>query len=143
MTNMLTEIILKTFSLNGELVEFGNSICEEYSLTSSRWKVLGAASEQDRTVPQIARRMGLTRQSVQRIVTELINDGFITRIENPDHTSSPLLSLTKKGRSILKKINTKYYLNLENWAKDFPHDELEITIKTLEKLSSQLLSKKE
>ena len=67
----LTLIILETFRLNGALLEAGNQLTKPFELTSARWQVMGPVSEQPLTVAQIARRMGLARQGVQRIVNDL------------------------------------------------------------------------
>ena len=53
-----------------------------------------------RTVPQIARRMGLTRQAVQRIANQLVEDGLAAFTDNPDHRGSPILSLTDRGVAV-------------------------------------------
>jgi len=49
-------------------------------------------------VPQIARRMGLTRQSVHATVKHLIAAGLIERVPNPDHRRSALVRLTRPGQ---------------------------------------------
>jgi DNA-binding MarR family transcriptional regulator len=68
-------------------------------LTAARWQVLGAVALAGKalTVPQIARRMGLTRQAVQESVSRLVADVLVTTDENPDHRRSPLICLTKLG----------------------------------------------
>jgi hypothetical protein len=57
-----TEVILSIFKANGLLVTSGDQLSASEDLTSARWQVLGAIALADRplTVPQIARRMGLT-----------------------------------------------------------------------------------
>ena len=58
----------------------------------------------------IARRLGLARQSVQRVA-----DGHATFEPNPDHQRSPLLILTSAGQAVLGTINTKSrQRNLQN-----------------------------
>ncbi|MDE0095181.1 MAG: helix-turn-helix domain-containing protein, partial [Gammaproteobacteria bacterium] len=61
-------------------------------MTSARWQVMGAVdqSKHSLTVAQIARRMGLARQGVQRIVNDLVELGFVVLEENIDHKRSPL-----------------------------------------------------
>jgi DNA-binding MarR family transcriptional regulator len=58
------------------------------------------------TVPQIGRRLGVSRQSVQRVANELAADGMASFEPNPDHKASPILALTATGRQALKRINT-------------------------------------
>jgi len=42
--------------------------------------------------------MGLNRQGVQRIVGELVADGFAELKDNPHHRSAKLVVMTAKGR---------------------------------------------
>ena len=91
-----TELILETFRLNGQLLEAGDRLAGPLGLSSARWQVLGAVEEEGRpiTVAQIGRRMGLSRQAVQRLVNELKADGFVRLEENPDHKRARLVALT-------------------------------------------------
>jgi DNA-binding MarR family transcriptional regulator len=62
-------------------------------------------ASQPLTVAQIARRMGLARQGVRRIVKDLIDLDMIYTESNLDHKRSPLLSLTDKGNEVLASID--------------------------------------
>jgi DNA-binding MarR family transcriptional regulator len=57
------------------------------------------------TVPQVGRRLGVQRQSVQRIVDRLKDEGLVHLESNPDHATSPLLRLTPAGTQVLDAIN--------------------------------------
>src|SRR5687768_16516150 len=74
-----TKVILSTFRANGLLLSAGDALTADADLTSARWQVLGAIALAERplTVPQIARRMGLTRQSVHATVKRLVDDGML------------------------------------------------------------------
>src|ERR671923_2323848 len=87
-----TEVILAAFRANGALNAAGDELAAEYDLTSARWQVLGAVAMAGRplTVPQIARRMGLTRQSVHTTVQRLVADGLVELVPNADHRRSQL-----------------------------------------------------
>src|ERR687891_2439908 len=89
-----TTLILSTFRANGLLLGAGDLIGAEQGLTSARWQVLGAIALAERplTVPQIARRMGLTRQSVHVTVRRLVDDGLLEFVANTDHRRSRLVS---------------------------------------------------
>ena len=60
-----TAVVLEIFRVNGLLLAAGNKVAAQEGLTAARWQVLGAVAlaGQPLTVPQIARRMGLTRQA--------------------------------------------------------------------------------
>jgi DNA-binding MarR family transcriptional regulator len=95
----LTELILETFRLNGALISAGDSLVFDIGLTSARWQVLGAVSLAGcpLSVAQIARRMGLSRQAVQRVANDLDAAGLTTYRENPDHKRAKLVALTQQG----------------------------------------------
>ena len=98
----LTAVVLEVFRLNGALIGAGNALCEGTGLTSARWQVLGALSMagQPRTVAQIARAMGLTRQAVQRLVDELEAERVVERVEHPESRRARLVQLTPRGESL-------------------------------------------
>jgi DNA-binding MarR family transcriptional regulator len=95
-----TGVILATFRTNGLLLEAGDRLSAPHGLTSARWQVLGAIALCDRplTVPQVARRMGITRQSVHVTVDRLVRDGLVELVPNDDHRRSQLVRLTELGR---------------------------------------------
>jgi DNA-binding MarR family transcriptional regulator len=103
----LTELILELFRLNGAMLEAGNLIAAPHRLTSARWQVMGAISIERKplTVSQIARRMGLARQGVQRIVNDLKGLGMVALEPNLDHKRAPLISITDEGAKRLRKID--------------------------------------
>src|SRR5919109_2455052 len=94
-----TDVVLRTFRANGLFLAAGDRLAAEEGLSSARWQVLGAIALARRplTVPQIARRMGLTRQSVQASVNRLLGEALVEADENPDHSRSPLIHLTEVG----------------------------------------------
>ena len=100
----LTEIILKTFRLNGRFLAIAEEITAGSGLTAARWQVLGAVLREPLPVSGIARSMGLTRQSVQRLADALVEDGLCAYEENPEHKRAKLLMPTKKGWAAIDKI---------------------------------------
>ena len=61
----VTELVLETFRLNGQLLAAGDALVAKVGLTSARWQVLGAIALSAAPLPvaHIARNMGLTRQA--------------------------------------------------------------------------------
>jgi len=97
---LLRQLILDMLQLDGALRREAEGMTAEQGQTPARWKVLTAAGCDVRTVPQIARRMGLTRQAVQRIANQLVEDGLAEFEDNPDHRASPILRLTRRGNAV-------------------------------------------
>ena len=94
-----TAVVLEIFRVNGLVLADGNRLAVAEGLTAARWQVLGAVALAGRplTVPQIARRMGLTRQAVQESVNRLLAEALVEARDNLDHRRSPLIGLTALG----------------------------------------------
>jgi DNA-binding MarR family transcriptional regulator len=105
----LTELILETFRLNGALLSRGDRLVRDIGLTSARWQVLGAVALEGRplSVAQIARRMGLSRQAVQRVANDLEAAGLTAYRENPDHKRAKLVALTRQGESAFARADAR------------------------------------
>jgi DNA-binding MarR family transcriptional regulator len=73
-------------------------------LTAARWQVLGGVLDEPRPVAEVARRMGLTRQSVQRLANVLVEEGFATWEPNPRHRRAKLLAPTPRARDAIRLI---------------------------------------
>jgi DNA-binding MarR family transcriptional regulator len=95
----VSELIVAIFRLNGRLLIAGDRLVANLGLTSARWQVLGAIalSPVPEPVARLARSMGLNRQGVQRIVGELVAEGFVELKDNPHHRSAKLVVMTAKG----------------------------------------------
>ena len=98
-------IVADVYELAGRFRSEGESIAATVGQTQARWQVMSAASAAPFTVPQIARRLGVTRQNVQRIADLLVDEGWATFESNPDHRGSPHLMLTKRGQTALAQLS--------------------------------------
>jgi DNA-binding MarR family transcriptional regulator len=83
----------------------GERIARRAGQTQARWQVMWIANTGWLTVPTIGRRLGITRQSVQRTADNLANDGLMAFEPNPDHATSPFARLTASGSEALEEIN--------------------------------------
>src|SRR5690349_14809356 len=103
---VLPLIVADIFELAGHFRANGEDIARTVGQTQARWQVMSAASADPRTVPQIARRLGVTRQNVQRIADLLVAENWASFEVNPDHRGSPYLVLTRRGRTALDQITS-------------------------------------
>jgi DNA-binding MarR family transcriptional regulator len=100
----LTELVLKVFRLNGRFLEVAEAITAGTGLTAARWQVLGAVLGQPLSVAGVARSMGLTRQSVQRLADALVEEGLCTYQDNPAHRRAKLLAPTNRGWAAIERV---------------------------------------
>ena len=135
-----TKLILSTFRANGLLLDAGDLLSADESLTSARWQVLGAIAVGGRplTVPQVARRMGLTRQSVHATVNRLVHDGFLELVPNADHRRSPLVRLTKSGRAKYEAIDARQATWVNRLVRGIGRADLATARKVLDELCRRL-----
>jgi DNA-binding MarR family transcriptional regulator len=135
-----TGVVVGTFRANGALLSAGDRLAAEEGLTAARWQVIGAVALADRslTVPQIARRMGLTRQSVQASVNRLLAEGLVEADGNPDHRRSPLIRLTERGRSKYRRLQARQARWINELSAGLDVSELTTTVRVLEELTRRL-----
>jgi DNA-binding MarR family transcriptional regulator len=100
LADAVSDLAVEVFRLNGALLAAGDALVAELGLTSARWQVLGAIALSPAPLPvaHIARNMGQTRQSVQRIANELEAEGLLRFAPNPHHQRAKLVLLTERGR---------------------------------------------
>jgi DNA-binding MarR family transcriptional regulator len=135
-----TKLILSTFRANGLFLDAGDLLSADEGLTSARWQVLGAIAVGGRplTVPQIARRMGLTRQSVHATVNRLVHDGFLELVPNADHRRSPLVRLTKSGSAKYEAIDARQATWINRLVRGIGRADLDTAQKVLDELCRRL-----
>jgi DNA-binding MarR family transcriptional regulator len=95
-------LIYEVLRLHGRLIAAGDGLMEDLGLTSARWQVLGtlAANRSRLTVSDLARILGQSRQSIQRLVNEMGRDGIVESLPNPDHKRSVFVVPTAEGRRL-------------------------------------------
>ena len=95
---------LAIFWINGLLLRSGEKITRSLGVSSAKWQVLGRAGDEPQPVAQMARDMGLARQSVQRVANVLEKQGLVTYKDNPTDRRAQLVELTGQGRKTLAAI---------------------------------------
>lgn len=88
--------------LQGEFLYAAQTVAEHHGLTPARWQVLGAAAATPSSVADIARVLGLARQSVQRVADDLTEAGLATWAVNPRHARAKWLVPTHRGTDVLQ-----------------------------------------
>ena len=91
-----------------------------------------------KSVAQVARERGLTRQSVQQIANSLVRDGFAKFEDNNRHKSSKLLTPTERGRKVVLALNERSVAWMNKVAASFAHKDLKTTLDVMAKLREQL-----
>lgn len=105
----LAELTLESFRLNSLLLGEGDRLASPDGLTSASWQVLGTLvlAGEPLTVAAVARRMGLARQSVQRVADGLAGRGLVRYRANPDHQRWQLALPTARGRALHRRLEAR------------------------------------
>ena len=102
---LLSRSALAVFRLNGQFLSVADGLAGPAGLTAAWWQVLGAVLPEPLPVAGVARAMGITRQSVQRIADLLVERGLAAYHPNPAHRRAKLLAPTDAGRAAVRRIS--------------------------------------
>ena len=106
MSKEMEELYSELFDTAGLGRRVGERIASLEGQTQSRWQTMWTIDAAGTlTIPQIARRLGVSRQNEQRVVNDLVEAGLAEYVPNPDHRTSPLARLTPEGERVLESIN--------------------------------------
>jgi DNA-binding MarR family transcriptional regulator len=135
---LLTRTALGVFRLNGQFITVSDALAREAGLTAARWQVLGAVLREPQSVAQVARTMGITRQSVQRIADVLAEQGLAEYRPNPAHRRAKLLHATEEGRAAVRKIDPGHARLANRLLDALGPEESAETVRVLERLSKAM-----
>ena len=109
---LFTDIVIEIFRLNRLLLDAGDQVSAPAGLTSARWQVMGVVEHGPSSVSDVARTMGLKRQSVQETANTLAREGLVEWTVNPRHRRAKLLKLTRRGRKAMRIVIARH----ADWA---------------------------
>ncbi|MCZ4607876.1 MarR family transcriptional regulator [Streptomyces sp. Lzd4kr] len=136
--DLLSRSALGVFRLNGQFLGIAEELARPSGLTAAWWQVLGAVLGEPLPVSGIARAMGITRQSVQRIADLLVDKGLAEYRPNPAHRRAKLLAPTDEGRTAISRIDPGHAAFADRLAEAMGEAELADAVRVLERLSKVL-----
>jgi DNA-binding MarR family transcriptional regulator len=129
---------MATFRLNGRLIDVAQHLAAEGGLTAAWWQVIGGIVDMPRTVADIARRMGMTRQGVQRVADLLVARGLAEYRPNPAHRRAKLLACSEAGHWAIRRIALAQRPWADSVAATIGADDLRHTLSTMRRLIDEL-----
>ncbi|MFD4919280.1 MarR family winged helix-turn-helix transcriptional regulator [Streptomyces virginiae] len=90
-----------------------------------------------RTVPQLARLLGLDRQPVQRLVNDATTLGLTETAPNPEHRRSHLIRLTPQGEAAIRSIQDAEETELRRRLSDLTTGDVTTTLHVLRRLGEE------
>jgi DNA-binding MarR family transcriptional regulator len=100
-------VAVESYVIAAAFRRHGDALARPAGQSQAHWLAIRLASTGTLTVPQIARRLGMSRQNVQRLANDLVGQGLAHYADNPDHKSSPHLVLTAAGRAVLRTLSER------------------------------------
>ena len=105
---LMSALAKTTFRLHGQLAAIGEALARPSGLTGASWQVLAAVLRTPLPVADVAREIGVTRQSVQRVADLLVAQGLADYQPNPRHRRAKLLTTTSAKPSAAATIVSTY-----------------------------------
>lgn len=134
----LTGLVMRVFRLNGLFLDVAETIAKPSGLTAARWQVLGAVLREPLPVSGIARAMGLTRQSVQRLADALVADGMAEYAPNPAHRRAKLLRPTERGWKAIGILRPRQHACMNQISGEIGAEELERAVALLDRVIAKM-----
>jgi DNA-binding MarR family transcriptional regulator len=136
--DVLTDVVMRTFRLYGGFLEAAEVMTKPAGLTAAWWQVLGAVLKEPLSVSGIAREMGLTRQSVQRIADLLVDKGLAEYLPNPAHRRAKLFQPTAAGHAAVEGLRAAQYAWANRITASVGAEELRVALDVMNRLVANL-----
>jgi DNA-binding MarR family transcriptional regulator len=97
-------LLHRVVALNRAFGAAGEMLTRPTGQSFARYSVLREARQGDASVAEIARRLRVKRQGVQRLADALAADGLVAYADNPRHQRAKLVRPTDAGRTVLDEV---------------------------------------
>jgi DNA-binding MarR family transcriptional regulator len=135
---LMSGVAKTVFRLNGQLLAVAEELAQPVGLTAAWWQVLGTVLSDPLSVADIARKVGLQRQSVQRVADLLVENGLAEYQPNPNHRRAKLLAPTDQGRAAVRRIGPSHAALAKRLANKLGTKNLQRVLDDLAQVSAAL-----
>lgn len=119
-------------------MDAAQDLAAEGEITAAAWQVLGGVLDEPRTVAGIGRRMGMTRQGVQRVADLLVERGLAEYRPNPSHRRAKLLVCTEEGYWAIRRISIAQHPWADRIGSEVGAERLRDALEVMERLTDAL-----
>jgi DNA-binding MarR family transcriptional regulator len=132
-------LIYDIYEAAGAIRGTGQALARAEGLTLAQWTLLQQVRDTpEMTVARAARRLGVTRQSVQKTANELAARGHLEFVDNPDHKTSPLITISPTGSEVLDRMNRSADIANQRHFHDLTAAEVAATRQTLQRMTQAI-----
>ncbi len=104
-TELINDIINLQREMSKSIGPFATQPWIELSLTNAQLKSLFIIADQEKTnFKKLAEALGVTPPNITGIIDRLVEQGLVSRQENPEDRRIMLLQATEKGRNLLASL---------------------------------------
>ena len=137
---VLNELMGECFRLNRSYLEVSAQLTEGASVSGAQWGVLAALGQNDRpdTVAATARRMGLARQSVQRVADLLADAGLVHYLPSPEDKRAKLAEVTAAGRAELAKLKKRQHAWVDSIVGEYGEAEIDTALELIRNIRQRI-----
>ena len=117
-----------------------HGLATAHGLTVPAWRLLAVISQMRRrpSLPRVARRLRISRQSVRQMAGELHERGLLSMPTGPASRKERLVVLTPKGHLAMTRLDETLRFLLREMTNDFPQETLTATADLLNGFSARL-----
>jgi DNA-binding MarR family transcriptional regulator len=138
-TEIILDLLVEAARAFGIIQEAGKKIGAVSETGKRIWALLRILKLYGpQTVPQIARMRSVSRQYIQRLANDIVEEGYAEFGSNPGHKRSQFLKITPKGEELYFEVYHAMRENVEPVAPKFKEEELEATNKVLKSFIYEL-----
>jgi len=133
-------LMQECFKLNRNLVEVAKHLTEDLGVTGAQWGVLAALGQEDAppTIAEAARRLGLARQSVQRVADALVEHGLVQYLPNSADRRTKLAKITDAGRTLLAELENRQLDWANRTAGDLSQTNIEEAMRLIKQVRERI-----
>ena len=132
------DVLLALFRLHGQVLHAADVMSADAGLSGARWQVMKVVARRPMTVSQVARRLGLQRQSVQRTADGLREQGLAEVLPNVDHARAGLIGLSATGRLTLESLQRRQQAWLDRCLRGTTRADMEAVALSLADLAERV-----
>ena len=138
--SVFEHLMQECFKLNRSLIEVTEQLTGDLGVTGTQWGVLGILGQDDapRTIAEAARRMGLARQSVQRVADTLVDLGLVEYLPNPADRRTKLAEVTSAGRTLLTELDTRQLQWARHAAENLSETNIEEALRFVKRVRERI-----
>lgn len=137
----LTQLIREIRTCFNQMKALSEQLNAGLGITPSMRAVLeGLDAREGRTVPDLAKQRGVSRQHIQTVMNALLEQDLVRVVENPDHKRSVLYLLTPKGADTFEAVRRREAEPMTELAAALPDKEVDRARRLIAKMNDQLKS---